>query len=187
MYHATAQMTLLTDRFFSRPSRQAMRVAMPAEKSPSTTASADTPAEHAPALTVNGLVVTSVPGMLTSLALGEVDRLEGLPKIGVGAALAVLLWWIAKGRKRHGGQLRRGLEQYWRWALLALASVAVLSLVGTNLRFGVPTPLTIIVCSIVLGVLVSLAYLGRRLGPVAAATGSGVAGASIGLCLSIAF
>lgn len=79
---------------------------MPAEKSPSTTASADTPAEQAPALTVNGLVVTSVPGMLTSL---------------------------------------------------------------------------------VLGVLVSLAYLGRRLGPVAAATGSGVAGAAIGLCLSIAF
>ena len=161
---------------------------MSAETSPNAAAPTATPSTRlAPSITIEGLLITAVPGMLTTIMLDAVGDLAGLERIGVATVLGVVLWWAVEGRKRHGRTVRSALEQYWRWALLALSSVAVLALVMTRVVLGVPTPVTVTVSGVVLAGLVALTYLSRRLEPVAAATAATVAGAAIGLCLTIAY
>ena len=157
-------------------------VVMSAERSPKDTTSTAT---HG--VTVDSLLITAVPGMMTTMVLDAVNALNGLGKIAVATGLGLVLWWLIEGRKRHGDRVGASLARHWRWALLALASVAVLALVGTRIAYGVPAPLTIIVSSVAMTVLVAQVYLGRRREPVAAAAASAIAGAAIGLCLAIIF
>jgi hypothetical protein len=160
---------------------------MSAETPASDTTPTATPSTRAaPGITVDGLLITAVPGMLTTIVLDVVKALSGLGKIAVATALAVVLWWVVEGRKRHSRHLGTALSRHWKWALLGLAALAVLALVVTNLTYGVPTPSTIAVSSVAMAILVAQAYLGRRLEPVAAATAAAIAGAAIGLCVVIA-
>jgi drug/metabolite transporter (DMT)-like permease len=161
---------------------------MSAERSHHDTTSAAGPASRAaPAITVDSILITSVPGMMTTMVLEAVNALNGLGKIAVATALSVVLWWVAEGRRRHGHRLGAALARHWRWALLGLASIAVLALVITRIVYGLPAPTTVIISSVAMAVLVAQAYLGRRPEPVAAAKGSAIAGAAIGLCLTIVF
>ena len=160
----------------------------PTEASLKDTASTATPSTRiAPAVTVEGLLVTAVPAMLTTIVLDSVGGLQtGLQKMGVATVMSVVLWWVVQGRKRHGRHIKTALARHWRWGLLALASVAVLAIVVTKVVFGRPTPITATISSISLALLVAQAYFGRHLEPVAAATVSAISGAAIGLCITVA-
>ena len=129
---------------------------MSAEGSPGDTASTATSLTRAaPGITVDSLLVTAVPGMMTTMVLDAVTALNGLGKIAVAPRLAVVLWWVVEGRKRHGRHLGTALSQHWKWALLGLTSLAVLALVVTRLMYGVPMPTTITVSSVAMVILVA--------------------------------
>ena len=160
---------------------------MPTEASPKDTRPMATPSTRiAPAVTVESLLVTAVPALLTTIVLDFVGGFNGLQKMGVATVLSVVLWWVVQGRKRHGRDMKSALARHWRWGLLALASVAVLALVVTKVVFGRPTPITATISSIGLAVLVAQAYFGRHLESVAAATVSAISGAAIGPCITVA-
>lgn len=160
-------------------------------------------AEAAPAApadtSAQDLLLPMVPSVITSLGLEAVSELSGTAKIGIGAALALGLWWFTSGRKRParhparaeagpGGTAGAGrapgfVRTNWRWLLVVIVLVAVIALLVTRLMFERPTLLTAAIALVALAVTTALAYRGRR--APGAATAS-IAGGLLGLCLGIA-
>ena len=142
---------------------------------------------HKEAASFEDLLVPAIPGLITSMVLDAVTTLNGLQKIALATCLGLLLWLVCRrqaSRSRLSVVLRRAVtRQHWRWAVIGLAGLTVLTLIVTVLAFGRPTPTTAAVSLLALAILNAGAFMGRRL---PAAIAAGYSGGIIGLCIGIA-
>lgn len=163
-------------------------------------ASAPAPPAAPAGMSSQDLLLPMVPSVITSLGLEAISDLSGTAKIGIGAGLALGLWWFTSGRKRPasvpagtaadpGGAARPAgappgfVRSNWKWLLVVVVLLAVIALLVTRVIFERPTLLTAAIALGALAVTTTLAYRGRR--APGAATAS-IAGGLLGLCLGIA-
>jgi hypothetical protein len=139
--------------------------------------------EHPKDPSFEDLLIPGIPSLITTLVLEGSKDLSGLGKVGVGAAVGLVLWILVW--HRNGGALRvpARYRKGWARAVVALAAVAVAVLAVTVIAFGRPSPTTAAVTLALLAVLGGGALTGRRPPGAAAAA---ITGGLVGLCLGIA-
>jgi hypothetical protein len=139
--------------------------------------------EHAKDPSFEDLLIPGLPSLITTLVLEGSRDLSGLGKVGVGAAVGLVLWVLVW--HRNGGVLRvpARYRKGWTRGVLTLAAVAVAVLAVTVIAFGRPTATTAAVTLALLAVLGVGALTGRRPPGAAAAA---VTGGLVGLCVGIA-
>lgn len=137
------------------------------------------------AASLEDLIVPVIPSMITSIVLNAVTDLSGGAKIGAAAALAVVLWWLVRGRRggRQQARARELVRKYWRWGLLALGTLAVLALLVTVLVFDRPSANTV---GLAVSAFVVAAVIAYRDRPLPGALAAAISGGVVGLCLGIA-
>ncbi len=129
------------------------------------------------------LIVPVIPSMITSIVLDAVTDLSGPAKLTVAAVLAIVLWWLVRGRRGGAPARARTLVlRYWRWGLLGLGTLAVLALVVTILVTGKPSW-----GNAALGVVAFAvpALIAARGGRTAGAVAAAIAGGLLGICIAI--
>ena len=129
------------------------------------------------------LLIPAIPSMISSLVLSGLSALSGVAKIGVGAGLGLVLWWLLHRRRGQSLHVPRVLRQHWLAELLTLVGISVVVLLVTVRYLGRPTLVTTVVSLAALAALSAAALTGRR--PVGAAAAA-VSGGVLGLCAGIA-
>ena len=157
------------------PHRGASSVVMPVTRRRSRKAQQDSSLED--------LLIPAIPSMISSLVLSGLSALSGVAKIGVGAGLGLVLWWLLQRRRGQSIPVPRVLRQHWLAELLTLVGISVVVLLVTVRYLGRPTLVTTVVSLAALAALSAAALTGRR--PVGAAAAA-VSGGVLGLCAGIA-
>lgn len=132
---------------------------------------------------IEDLIVPVIPSMITSIVLDAVTDLSGPAKLLVASLLAVVLWWVLRGKRGATPARARTLVlKYWRWGLLVLGILAVLALTVTILLTGKPSW-----GNATLGLLIFAvpAVIAARGGRTSGAVAGAIAGGLFGICFAI--
>lgn len=129
------------------------------------------------------MLIPAIPATISSLVVQGFADVHGVVKIGVGALLGVVLWWLLARRRGETFRVPKLSRRRWALVLAAMTAIAVLVLGVTVLALRRPTPSTAVVTLLAIAILNGAALTGRRLPGAAAAA---VTGGLIGLCLGLA-
>jgi hypothetical protein len=69
--------------------------------------------------------------MISSLVLSGLSALSGVAKIGAGAGLGLVLWWLLQRRRGQSINVPRVLRQHWLAELLTRVGISVVVLLVT--------------------------------------------------------